>query len=107
MKRKAKTQAERSAASASKRQRLGEVELRHRVRPGVLEKLADLTKWGEFEQLTELIQTMILNVHALGPGGAQQFLKVPRHKCDPTENVARDFYDEGAKIAARLDRSEE
>ncbi|MCG8911267.1 hypothetical protein [Pseudomonas sp. DP-17] len=106
MKRKPKTQAERSAASAEKRQLVGEEELRFRVRPGIMTMLFQLMQWAEFSQLVELIQTMIRNVHALGPEGARQFLQLPRHDVAISENLAQRLHREGLREAERLDRSE-
>lgn len=62
----AKTQKDRDEATTKRRQAAGEVELRHRVRPGILTILAELMDWGEHTERTECLQTLLLNVHALG-----------------------------------------
>ncbi|OHS09320.1 hypothetical protein HMPREF3289_01240 [Pseudomonas sp. HMSC75E02] len=103
----AKTQQERSAKAAAKRAEVGEEELRHRVRPGVLAKLDDLMRWADIEQKAEAVQLLILNVHALGQEGAAQFLAIPRHEITISENVARRLEAEGRREAAALDRSEQ
>lgn len=62
----AKSQQERSAAAAAKRQRVQEVELRHRVRPGTRAMLDNLMRWNGLSQQSETIQLLVLNAHALG-----------------------------------------
>lgn len=103
----AKSQAERDAAAESRRKAAGEEELRFRVRPGILAMLADLMAWGSFSQMVELIQTMIRNVHALGPDGAAQLLAIPRHEITISESVAQRLHSEGRRESAALDRSEQ
>lgn len=103
----AKTQAERDAKAQAKREEAGEEELRHRVRPGTLAKLADLMAWFDVKQKAEAVQLLILNAHALGRDGARQLLSIPRHEISVDENVAQEFYNEGARKAATLDRSEQ
>lgn len=102
----AKTQKQRDEATAAKREKVGEVELRHRVRPGTLAMLKDLMTWGGFKLLAECVQIIIMNLHALGPDGAKRFLEVPRHDFTLSENVARELYNEGARQAACMDRRE-
>lgn len=103
----AKTQQERSAKAAAKRAEVGEEELRHRVRPGVLAKLDDLMRWADIEQKAEAVQLLILNVHALGQEGAAQFLAIPRHEICISEDVARRLEAEGRARGSCLDRSEQ
>lgn len=55
------SQKERSARTAAKRAARGEIELRHRVRPGIRTKLADLMAWHGIEEISEAIQLLILN----------------------------------------------
>lgn len=59
----AMTQKERSAKSAAKRAAAGEVELRHRVRPGIRSMLADLMEWHDIEEQSEAVQLLALNAH--------------------------------------------
>lgn len=103
----AKTQAERDAAAAEKRKRMGEEELRHRVRPGVRAKLEELMRWHDIEEMAEAVQLLILNVHALGPEESTALLAIPRHEITLSESVARRLDAEGRREAAALDRSEE
>ncbi len=102
----AMTTQQRSAKAAEKRRQLGEVELRHRVRPGIFAMIKDLMSWGALSEIAELIQLLIMNVHALGPEGARRFLDVPRHEITLSENVARMLRAAGADEAARLDQDE-
>lgn len=101
------SQKERSARTAEKRAAAGEVELRHRVRPGIHAMLDDLMHWHGIEEKAEAIQLLIMNAHAAGPTGSAQMLAVPRHEFTPSENVARLLYRAGAIEAARLDRSDD
>ena len=102
----AMTQKERDAKAAAKRAAAGEVELRHRVRPGIRAKLADLMVWHGIEEISEAVQLLILNAHALGPEGSAHLLAVPRHDIEISENVARALRRAGAAEAARMDRCE-
>lgn len=102
----AASQKERDAKTAAKRAAAGEVELRHRVRPGIRAMLADLMAWRGIKEQAEAIQLLIMNAHAAGRDGSAQMLAVPRHDFTPSENVARKLYKAGAAEAARLDRSD-
>lgn len=66
MKSKPKTQQERSKASADKRQRLGETELRHSVPRYTKDMLRRLMRWHGVTEQAEAMQLLILNAHALG-----------------------------------------
>lgn len=102
----AMTQKERSAKSAAKRAAAGERELRIRSRPGPIAKLSDLMVWHGIEEISEAMQLLILNAHALGPEGSARLLAVPRHEIEIPENVARALRKAGAAEAARLDQAE-
>lgn len=102
-----KTQKDRDQAVAKRRKDAGEVELRHRVRPGILTILAELMDWGEHAERTECLQTLLINVHALGRDQAAALLQPPRHEIQLSENVARQLYQEGAREAGRLDQWDE
>lgn len=103
----AKTQKDRDQATAERRNKAGEVELRHRVRPGILAILTELMEWGEHTERTECLQTLLLNVHALGRDQAAALLQPPRHEIQLSESVARQLYQQGAEQAGRLDRQEQ
>lgn len=82
-------QQQRSAKTAAKREALDERELRHRVRPGVRAKLAELMAWHDITEQSEAIQLLILNAHAAGKPGSAPLLAPPRHDYTPPANVAR------------------
>lgn len=103
----AKPQKDRDADTARRRAEAGEVELRHRVRPGILAILTELMEWGEHSERTECLQTLLLNVHALGRDQAAALLQPPRHEIQLSESVARQLYQQGAEQAGRLDRQEQ
>lgn len=87
----AKSQQARDAAAAAKRKQLGEVELRHRVRPGIVAMLEDLMTWHGIDEKAEAVQLLIINAHALGPAGSAPALAVARHEYHISKSVARMF----------------
>ncbi|WP_165676934.1 hypothetical protein [Metapseudomonas otitidis] len=102
----AMTSQQRSAKAAERRRQLGEEELRHRVRPGIKAKLADLMAWHGIEEISEAVQLMTLNLHAMGPDGSAPAFAVPRHEITISENVARMINAAGVAEAAKLDEEE-
>lgn len=90
----AKSGKERSAKAALKRIEYDEKELRHRLRLGTRQMLDELMAWNDIEEISEAIQNLILNAHALGPTLSYQAMESPRHKVQISENVARMFRDE-------------
>lgn len=103
----AMSQKERSARSAAKRAALGEIELRHRVRQGIRDKLDEIMRWHGIDEQAEAIQLLIMNAHAAGPTESAQMLAVPRHEIRISESVAQRLYREGEIEACRLQRNEE
>lgn len=87
----AKTGQERSAKAALKRIEYDEKELRHRLRSGTRQKLEDLMDWNGIEEISEAVQNLILNAHALGPTLSYRAIESPRHNVRISENVARMF----------------
>ncbi|QRY79667.1 hypothetical protein JVX91_00710 [Pseudomonas sp. PDNC002] len=69
----ARSQKERSKAAAEKRQRLDETELRHQVRHGTRAMLENLMLWHGLFELSEAVQLLILNTHALGEEASAKF----------------------------------
>lgn len=102
----AKTGKERSAKTAEKRIEFDEKELRHRLRLGTRQKLEELMAWNDIEEISEAIQNLILNAHALGPTLSYQAIESSRHKITVSENVARMIQAAGQRQAARLDTEE-
>ncbi|WP_306766517.1 hypothetical protein [Pseudomonas protegens] len=72
----AKSNAERSAKAAEKRVEFDEKELRHRVRLGTQQKLDELMAWNGITEMSEAVQNLILNAHALGPTLSFQAMEV-------------------------------
>ena len=99
----ARTVQERSAKAAQKRVEFDEKELRHRLRLGTRQMLEALMAWNDIEEVSEAIQNLILNAHALGPTLSYQAIESPRHKITVSENVARMIQAEGQRKASRLD----
>ena len=96
----------RSAKSAAKRKELGEEELRHRVRAGEKQMLADLMEWTEDTEQASVMAGTLRYVHSLGRDGAREALR-SRHKIVVNENMAAEFYAIGQRQASRLDAEEE
>ncbi|QQX60904.1 hypothetical protein [Pseudomonas chlororaphis] len=90
----AKTGQERSAKAALKRIEYDEKELRHRLRLGTRQMLDELMAWNDIEEISEAVQNLIRNAHALGPTLSYQAIESPRHKVQISENVARVFRNE-------------
>ncbi|QJI11991.1 hypothetical protein HKK58_05415 [Pseudomonas sp. ADAK22] len=86
----AATQQQRSAKSAAKRRELGEEELRHRVRQGEKQMLAELMAWTEDTEQASVMSGALRYVHSLGPEGAREALR-SRNEIVISENVAREF----------------
>lgn len=102
----AKTGKERSAKTAEKRIEYDEKELRHRLRLGTRQKLEEVMAWNGIEEISEAVQNLILNAHALGPTLSYQAIESPRHKIKVRENVAQMIQAAGQRKAARLDIEE-
>ncbi|SDZ27840.1 hypothetical protein [Pseudomonas sp. NFIX28] len=102
----AKTGQERSAKAALKRIEYDEKELRHRLRLGARQKLEELMAWNDIEEISEAIQNLILNAHALGPSLSYQAIECPRHKITVSENVALMIQAAGQRKASQLDVEE-
>jgi hypothetical protein len=102
----AKSGKERSAKAAKKRFEFDEKELRHRCRLGTRQKLDELMAWNGIEEMSEAVQNLILNAHALGPTLSYQAIESPRHKIHVSKNVARMIQAAGQRQASRLDSEE-
>lgn len=103
----AKSPQERSKESKDNAKAKGQEELRHYVWPGTKAMLVDLMAWHDIEVISEAIQNMIINLHALGPEGSAPVMATPRHEITISENVARKLHSQGAREAAHLDRIEQ
>lgn len=76
----AKTGKEQSAKAAEKRIEYDEKELRHRLRLSTRQKLDELMAWNGIKEMSEAVQRLILNAHALGSTLSCQAIGRPRHK---------------------------
>lgn len=103
----AKSQQQRSAESAEKAKAAGQEELRHYVRPGTRAMLADLMAWHGVTAISEAVQYLIMNAHALGPEGSAPAMAAPRHVIELSENVARELYEQGRREAGRRDAADQ
>jgi len=92
----AMTPDQRNKKATAKRKTVGEVELRHRVRPGIRAMLLQLMEWTEDTEKASVMAGCLMHVHSLGPEGAKKALH-PRHEIKLSENVARRFNDESLK----------
>ena len=95
----------RSANCSKRRTERGEEELRHRVRQGKKQMLADLMAWTEDTEQASVMAGCLRYVHSLGPVGATEALR-SRHKIEVKENVAAELYAIGRRQASRLDAEE-
>ncbi|APC18967.1 hypothetical protein BLL42_25890 [Pseudomonas frederiksbergensis] len=84
----------RSAKAAQKRIEFDEKELRHRCRLGTRQMLDELMAWNDIKEISEAVQNLIRNAHALGPTLSYQAMESPRHKVKISETVARMFRNE-------------
>ncbi|ALI04424.1 hypothetical protein C1Y08_20800 [Pseudomonas sp. FW306-02-F02-AA] len=87
----------RSAKAAQKRIEYDEKELRHRLRLGTRQKLDELMAWNSIDEISEAVQNLILNAHALGPTLSYQAIESPRHEIVFSENVSRTFLNESLR----------
>lgn len=62
--------------------------------------------WNGIEEISEAVQNLVLNAHALGPTLSYQAIESPRHKIKVRENVAQMIQAAGQRKAARLDIEE-
>jgi hypothetical protein len=99
------TQQQPSAKSAAKRKELGEEELRHRVRTGEKQMLADLMARAEDTERASVMAGELHYVHSRGREGAREVLKA-RQEIVISENVAREFYTQSL-IEIRKDPGDE
>ena len=104
----AKSQRERSEASALKKKAAGEKELRHKVRPGIHQALDRVKKRAQMSITSELLQVAIMKMDLMSDEELAAFTKYPRHEILLSESVARRFNDESVKsILGNPDQDED
>lgn len=97
------TQQQRDANTKEKRERLGDEELRHRVRPGTKACLERNKARAGITETSELLQVVLLNMEGLDDQAFAALTTPPRHTFEISENVAHNLYQQGARRAAKLD----
>ncbi|MGF6694796.1 hypothetical protein M2318_004885 [Metapseudomonas resinovorans] len=91
---------------ARERPLAGTEPLRHRVRPGVQDKLQEMAGWLGVEDGGQVVEHLITHAHGLGRSGSASLLAVPRHDFHISENVAHLVMAEGIRLADRELRQE-
>lgn len=94
----AKSTKERNAKAAKKREQYDEKELRHLVRLGTRNMLADLMLWTEDSEQASVMDGCIRYLHSLGCDGAIEALK-PSHEITISKTL-RDRFDNESRREA-------
>lgn len=91
------TQQQRDSNTKDKRKRLGDEELRHRVRPGTKACLERNKTRAGITETSELLQVVLLNMERLSDEAFTELTTPPRHTFEITENVAQQFHNESLR----------
>ncbi len=91
------TQQQRDANTKEKRERLGDEELRHRVRPGTKACLERNKARAGITETSELLQVVLLNMEGLDDQAFTALTTPPRHTFEISENVAQQFHNESLR----------
>ncbi|WP_122578186.1 hypothetical protein [Pseudomonas viridiflava] len=86
------TQKQRDERTALKRQKAGEEELRHRVRPGIKQAIQRIRDRADRIAVSELLQIATMKMDLMSDEELAAFLVYPRHEIMISENVAADFH---------------
>jgi hypothetical protein len=95
----AKSTKERSEKSAEKSKKLGERELRHKVRPGIHQAMDRIRERSGTEEISEVLQLAILKMDAMTDAELIEFLKPPRHVLNISKSL-RDRFDNESRREA-------
>lgn len=95
----AKTTKERSEKAAAKREKVGEKELRHKVRPGIHQAMDRIRTRSGTEEISEVLQLAILKVDAMTDAELVEFLKPPRHEITISKTLRERFDNESRREA--------
>lgn len=95
----AKSTKERSERSAEKSKKLGEKELRHKVRPGIHQAMDRIRERSGTEEISEVMQLAILKMDAMTDAELIEFLKPPRHGFEVTKTWRERFDNESRREA--------
>lgn len=95
----AKTTKERSEKAAAKREKVGEKELRHKVRPGIHQAMDRIRTRSGTEEISEVLQLAILKMDAMTDAELVEFLKPPRHEITISKTLRERFDNESRREA--------
>ena len=95
----AKSTKERSEKSAEKSKKLGERELRHKVRPGIHQAMDRIRERSGTEEISEVMQLAILKMDAMTDAELIEFLKPPRHEITISKSLRERFDNESRREA--------
>lgn len=95
----AKSTQERSEKAAAKREKVGEKELRHKVRPGIHQAMDRIRERSGTEEISEVMQLAILKMDAMTDAELQAFLAVPRHEITISKTLRERFDNESRREA--------
>lgn len=87
----AKTTQERSEKAATKRIKVGEKELRHKVRPGIHQMMDRIKERSGVTQISEVLQTAIIKMDAMTDADLVEFLTHARHEIKISKTLREDF----------------
>jgi hypothetical protein len=87
----AKSTQERSAKAAAKREKVGEKELRHKVRPGIHQIIDRIKERSGVTEISEVLQTAIIKMDAMTDAELIEFLTHERHEITISKTLRDDF----------------
>lgn len=95
----AKSTQERSEKAATKRVKVGEKELRHKVRPGIHQMMDRIKERSGVTQISEVLQTAIIKMDAMTDADLIEFLTPPRHEITISKTLRDKFDNESRREA--------
>jgi hypothetical protein len=95
----AKTTKERSEKAAAKREKVGEKELRHKVRPGIHQAMDRIRTRSGTEEISEVLQLAILKMDAMTDAELIEFLTPSRHEITISKTLRERFDNESRREA--------
>jgi hypothetical protein len=95
----AKSTQERSEKAATKRVKVGEKELRHKVRPGIHQMMDRIKERSGVTQISEVLQTAIIKMDAMTDADLIEFLTHERHEITISKTLRDEFDNESRREA--------
>lgn len=95
----AKSTQERSEKAATKRVKVGEKELRHKVRPGIHQMMDRIKERSGVTQISEVLQTAIIKMDAMTDADLIEFLPHERHEITISKTLRDEFDNESRREA--------